>query len=89
MKILGSIEWFIKDYFSRHANKIDILLHVIGIPQALYGIFQLCSGSWKFGMLNFFLGYLWQWIGHKFFDKNEVGEIILIKSMIRKVIKKK
>ena len=80
----GKIMWFIDDFFTRHASNADRVLHAIGIPQAFFGIFQLLTGQWKWGLLNFFLGYLWQWIGHKCFDKNEVGEVILIKKIIKK-----
>lgn len=83
---MGSkIKWFINDFFTRHKNTADRILHFIGIPQVFFGIFQLLTGKWLWGSINFFLGYLWQWIGHKYFDKNEVGEVILIKKVIKKL----
>lgn len=88
MKIVRMIKWFIGDFFSRHTNVASRILHLVGIPQAFFGIFQLVTGRWKWGFLNLFLGYLWQWIGHKYFDKNEVGEVILIKKIIEKIRKK-
>lgn len=79
------IAWFVDDFFKRHTNRANRLLHVIGIPQAFFGIFQLVTGRWESGIINLFLGYLWQWIGHKYFDKNEAGEVILIKKIIKKM----
>jgi hypothetical protein len=85
MKLIGSIRCFLEDFFSRHTNITDRILHFIGVPQAFFGIFQLMTGCWKWGLLNLFLGYLWQWIGHTYFDRNEVGEVILIKKLIKKI----
>ncbi|NQT06941.1 MAG: DUF962 domain-containing protein [Candidatus Omnitrophica bacterium] len=85
--MLKAIKWFVADYTSRHRHNVDIWLHIIGIPLAFYGIFQLFTGDWKTGLLNLFIGYLLQWIGHTYFDKNEVGEWILIKSIAKKLIK--
>ncbi len=81
----GKIRRLMDDFFSRHANNVDRVLHAVGIPQAFFGVFQFLTGAWKWGVVNFFLGYLWQWIGHKYFDKNEVGEVILIKKMMKKM----
>ncbi len=83
------VKGFIDDFFSRHVSMTDRALHAIGVPQAFFGIFQLIAGRWKWGLLNFFLGYLWQWIGHKYFDKNEVGEVMLIKKLVKKFAKNK
>ena len=85
--MLKAITWFIKDYLSRHRNNIDRVLHIIGVPLAFFGIFQLLTREWKIGLLNFFIGYLLQWIGHTYFEKNEVGEWILIKKIIKRATK--
>jgi hypothetical protein len=82
MKIVSEILRYIKNYRWRHANNINLVLHIIGVPQALFGLCHVLTGKWKIGLLNFFLGYLWQWIGHTYFEKNEVGEITLIKKLI-------
>ena len=76
---------FIKDYLSRHTNNINRILHIIGVPQAFFGLFQIITGKPAAGMINLFLGYLWQWLGHTYFEKNEVGEVILIKKLIKKL----
>jgi hypothetical protein len=79
----NKIKWFVKDYLSRHTNKWDRILHLIGVPQAFFGIYQLICMRWKIGLINFFVGYLWQFIGHWHFEKNEVGELILLKKLLR------
>ncbi len=83
--MLKPIKLFIIDYHSRHRDNIDRVLHIIGIPLAFYGLFLLCTGAWKAGFINLFLGYLLQWIGHTYFEKNEVGEWILIKKIIKRL----
>lgn len=84
MKILDEIVRYVRNYRSRHANNVDLILHIIGVPEVFFGLFQLLIGKCKIGLLNIFLGYLWQWIGHKYFEKNEVGEITAIKKLIGK-----
>lgn len=87
MKIVDEIARYIGNYRSRHANNINLLLHIIGIPEALFGLLQISIGKWKIGLLNFFLGYLWQWIGHTYFEKDEMGEITGIKKLLKKIKK--
>ena len=87
MKIIDEILKYVKNYRSRHANNINLALHIIGIPEVLFGLFQILTGKWRIGFLNFFLGYLWQWIGHTYFEKDEMGEIIGIKKLIEKYIR--
>lgn len=88
MKILNEIKGYIANYRSRHSNNISFVLHIIGVPQAIFGLLLILTGNWRAGLLNFFLGYLWQWIGHTFFQKDEMGEIIGIKNIIGKLGKK-
>ena len=82
--MLRAIRAFVIDYLSRHRNNTDRVLHIIGVPLAFYGLFQLITGRWQAGLINLFLGYLLQYIGHTYFEKNEVGEWILIKKIIYK-----
>jgi len=79
---------YVKNYRSRHTNNVNFALHIIGVPEAFFGLFQLLTGKWKIGLLNIFLGYLWQWIGHTCIEKNEVGEIAGIKKVIGRLLKK-
>jgi len=87
MKIINGMVRYIKNYRSRHSNNVNLILHIIGTPQAFFGLFQILIGRWKMGLLNIFLGYLWQWMGHTYFEKNEVGEIVGIKNLIKKIKK--
>jgi len=84
-RIFKPITAFVEDYLSRHRNNIDKLLHIIGVPLVFLGIFQICTSKLTIGFLNLFLGYLLQWIGHAIFEKNEVGEWILIKKIVKKI----
>jgi len=86
--MLQKISWFVKDYISRHAHPVNAILHLIGVPQVFFGIYQLIRGDWQWGLFNFIVGYLLQTIGHLVFQKNEVGEVILIKSLFTKVFRK-
>ena len=79
------IESFISDYLSRHKNGLNKLLHIIGIPLALFGLFRIFAKRPAAGFLSFFNGYLLQWIGHAYFEKNEVGEWIIIKKIYLKI----
>lgn len=83
--MIGSIKRFVIDYLSRHRNNIDRLLHIIGVPLVFFAIYQLLTRDWKSGLINFFIGYLLQWIGHTCFEKNEVGEWILMKKIANKL----
>jgi hypothetical protein len=83
--MLRAIKSFVTDYLSRHRNNVDRILHIIGVPLAFFGIFLVCTGRWKPGLINIFTGYLLQWVGHTYFEKNEVGEWILIKKIAGKL----
>ncbi len=85
MKVVDEIAKYVKNYRSRHTNNINFGLHIIGVPEAFFGLLLLLTGRWKAGLLNIFLGYLWQWIGHTYFEKDEMGEIIGIKKLLKKL----
>ena len=75
---------FLLNYFSRHKNNINRLLHLIGIPLVIFGLYSLLCGRWALGLASFIAGYICQWAGHVYFEKNEVGEWALIKKIIRR-----
>ena len=83
---MNKMIWFLKDYISRHANPVDRVLHIIGVPEAFFGIYQLVTGEWRWGLFNLVLGYFWQWLGHTKFEHNEVGEVILMKHLLKKIL---
>lgn len=82
---VGLLKAFIAYYRLHHKHNLNQILHIIGISLVFFGIFQLFTGDRKAGLLIFFLGYLCQWIGHTFFEKNELGEVILVKRLIKKL----
>jgi len=83
------ISRFVKDYFSRHKRRLNLVLHIIGVPQVFFGVYQLVIGERRWGICNVFLGYVLQWIGHRFVEKNEMGEVILIKKIAAKFWRRK
>lgn len=83
-KKLNKISWFINDFFSRHKHPLNILLHLTGIPEVIFGIYQIIKGVWQWGLFNVFWGYLLQWFGHWYWERNEMGEIILIRKITGK-----
>ncbi len=89
MKISGEIIKYAKNYRSRHANNINLILHIVGVPEVFAGLFQLVTGNWRWGLFNIFVGYLLQWIGHTCIEKNEIGELIGLKRVAAKMFGKK
>lgn len=84
MKFIDEVMRYVKNYCLRHSHNVNLILHIIGVPQAFLGLYQLFTGRWKIGLINIFLGYLWQWLGHSYFEKNELGEIVFIKNLIKR-----
>ena len=87
--LLKAIKAFLIDYRQRHLNSIDLVLHVMGVPLAFYGFYLIFTMRWRDGLLNVFIGYLLQWIGHTFYEKNEVGEWILIKKIAGRLVRER
>jgi uncharacterized membrane protein YGL010W len=70
----------------RHQLPINFWLHMVGIPMALGGVVLFIISffsdlQWYWGVAAFFLGYLLQYIGHRF-EGNDVGEWAAIKRLI-------
>lgn len=78
---------FVIDYCKRHAHPVNAVLHLIGVPAVFYGIYKLFSGAPVLGVELIVFGYFFQYLGHKA-QGNEVGEVTLIKSIIRRISKK-
>jgi Protein of unknown function (DUF962) len=78
---------FVIDYCKRHAHPVNAILHLIGVPAAFYGVYELFCGAYFFGFELIVIGYILQYFGHKA-QGNEVGEVTLIKSIIRALSKK-
>lgn len=75
---------FVIDYIGRHRHPVNAILHIFGVPMAFYGFFKLFTGGALLGTVLIFFGYLFQYLGHKA-QGNEVGEVTLIKSIVRKL----
>jgi hypothetical protein len=85
--VFQGIKDFVVDYIGRHAHPVNAVLHIIGVPMVFYSIFLLCTGNLQTGAVLFVLGYLFQYLGHRA-QGNEVGEVILIKNIYRKLSQK-
>ena len=75
---------FLVDYGQRHAHPVNAGLHVIGVPMAVAGVVQICRKRVVSGASLFAGGYLLQYLGHRA-QGNEVGEVILIRSLWRRL----
>lgn len=72
-------------YLARHQNPVNLILHMIGVPLVIIGIFLLFKKNWRVGLTNILAGYLIQYAGHLFFEHNQMGEWILIINLIQKI----
>ncbi|HEY9677429.1 MAG TPA: Mpo1-like protein [Drouetiella sp.] len=75
---------FVIDYCQRHKHPVNAVLHIFGVPAAFYGIYLLFAGAPAMGCALIFVGYLFQYLGHRA-QGNEVGEVTLIKNIWRKL----
>jgi hypothetical protein len=57
----------------RHQDPRNFAIHMIGIPLAVAGLFALFFLPWYWGVGGLVVGYLLQWIGHRW-EGNDVGE---------------
>jgi uncharacterized membrane protein YGL010W len=74
---------FLIDYRQRHAHPVNAFLHLLGVPAAFFGLWQLLSGQVLSGISFLVLGYFLQYLGHRA-QGNEVGEVTLIKNLWRR-----
>lgn len=84
MKALMFTKNFIEDYMGRHAHPVNAILHLIGVPLVLYGLYLLFGLKITEAVACIFVGYLLQYVGHRC-QGNEVGEVMLIKSIMRRL----
>jgi hypothetical protein len=75
---------FVIDYIGRHKHPVNAVLHIFGVPLAFYGFGLLFFGQFLNALLCIFFGYVLQWLGHRA-QGNEVGEVILIKKIYRRI----
>lgn len=72
-------------YFMRHQNNINLALHVVGIPLVLIGAFLLFKKRWAAALSCVAIGYALQFMGHFFFEHNQMGEWSLILKFINRI----
>jgi hypothetical protein len=77
---------FVVDYIERHAHPGNALLHIVGVPAAFIGVYDLFTGQLLMGLGLLVFGYFLQYLGHKM-QGNEVGEVTLIKNIVRNLKK--
>jgi len=69
------------NWLQRHQTRFSFGIHMIGIPLAFSGLGLLFVLPWEWGAGAFMLGYILQWIGHRY-EGNDVGELIPIKRLL-------
>jgi len=74
---------FIIDYCKRHAHPVNAVLHLFGVPLAFFGLYLMFTREPVLGGASLIVGYFLQYIGHRA-QGNEVGEVTLIKAIIRR-----
>ena len=81
---MDRLRWLIRDYLERHSRPANALLHVAGVPAALWGLVRLLTGSLLAGLAWIAFGYALQWLGHRL-QGNELGEWVLIKTIAERL----
>ncbi len=65
----------------RHQDPRNFAIHMIGIPLAMAGVVALFFLPWYWGVGAIVVGYLLQWIGHRW-EGNDVGEWAGVKRLL-------
>ena len=75
---------FILNYIERHKNRVNQLLHLIGVPVTFgASVTFLLLHQWEWAAACFIGGYALQFIGHAV-EGNDAGELVLIKKLLGK-----
>ena len=78
------IQRFLANYVLRHRNRVNQLLHLVGVPLTfVVSVVFLVKHEWLAALLCFVGGYALQFIGHAI-EGNDAGELILIKRWLGK-----
>ncbi len=77
------IRAFLKNYLPRHRNRINQLLHLIGVPLTFGGtpLAIAFSDSWHWPVACFLGGYVLQFAGHAV-EGNDAGEVVFLKKAL-------
>ena len=79
--ILNFLRKALRNWRERHQHPFNFVIHLLGIPLAVAGLFLLLVLPWYWGVGALVLGYLLQWIGH-LAEGNDVGEWAAIKKLL-------
>ncbi|QDT94512.1 DUF962 domain-containing protein [Gimesia algae] len=78
------IQRFYSNYLLRHQNRVNQILHLVGVPLTFGGLIGFgIAGHWIYAGMAFFAGYALQFLGHAI-EQNDAGELILIKKLCGK-----
>jgi hypothetical protein len=72
---------FANNWLERHRHPVNFALHCIGIPLVLWSLWSAYEGHWQWGLVQFSVGYLLQFVGH-FIEGNDVGELVPLKRLL-------
>ncbi len=73
---------FLVNYIARHRNRVNQLLHLVGLPVTfIVPLFLLARREWLAALGCFVAGYALQFLGH-WFEGNDAGEVILVKKWL-------
>lgn len=75
---------FLVNYYERHRNPANILLHVIGLPVTfVVPVILLVRHEYLWALVSFMVGYALQFLGHAI-EGNDAGETIVVKKILGK-----
>ena len=58
-------QWQWSDYFSKHRNKVNLVIHIFAVPLFWAGTFKLATGMWSVGIGLIVIAIVLQGLGHK------------------------
>lgn len=76
------IRRFVSNYIARHQNRVNRLLHLVGVPLTFVVSFVVLARGYPWWGLTCFLGgYALQFLGHRI-EGNDAGEVVLVKKWL-------
>lgn len=77
------IKAFLKNYLPRHRNRVNQLLHMVGVPLTFVGTpWAIIAGKeWYWAVACFVCGYGLQFAGHAV-EGNDAGEVVFLKKKL-------
>ncbi|MEJ2744230.1 MAG: DUF962 domain-containing protein [bacterium] len=78
-----SIRTIYLKWAERHNHRMNVIMHVVGIPLTIAAIPLLILHSYDWALLLFVSGYVMQFLGHAI-EGNKSGEQILCEKLLRR-----